>query len=88
MNVQSGQTTCAVCGNKIENNSFARIINGNRSILLCSPKCALAYFNGSDKSHSPVNGSRPNGSLNSNPSWYDLDASLSGQNSSELEVPK
>jgi hypothetical protein len=79
MNPQSAQPACIVCGRKVENNGFARLISGDTSIFLCSPKCTLAYFARADKN--PVPSGRPseNDSLQSNPDWYDLDASLAGQ---------
>jgi hypothetical protein len=35
---------CHVCGVDVSNGWFARIPHGAETILLCSPKCAMRYF--------------------------------------------
>ena len=88
MNPQPAQTACFLCGKKIENNGFARLISGNTFVFLCSPKCALAYFNRLEKASQTSNDRRQSGSFETSPSWYDLDASLCGQDAKVPETPK
>jgi len=80
MNAQPAQASCFVCGKKIENNAFARLISGNASIFLCSPNCALAHYARVDKNSSQLDRTFQADSVQSSHDWYDLDASLAGQN--------